>query len=147
MALLKSLSIERERWLATSETFRSQMLTIIGDVLLSAAFLAYAGYFDQQLRQSLFSNWCSHLQQAAVQYRPDLARTEYLSNPDERLRWQANSLPTDDLCTENAIMLEVCGDDALRRGGRATWLKFGRILSFIHGYNLTILLSSLSGAD
>ena len=107
MALLKSLSIERERWLATSETFRSQMLTIIGDVLLSAAFLAYAGYFDQQLRQSLFSNWCAHLQQAAIQYRPDLARTEYLSNPDERLRWQANSLPTDDLCTENAIMLEV----------------------------------------
>ncbi|XP_037072682.1 LOW QUALITY PROTEIN: dynein heavy chain, cytoplasmic-like [Pollicipes pollicipes] len=106
MALLKSLSIERERWLATSETFRSQMLTIIGDVLLSAAFLAYAGYFDQQLRQSLFSNWCAHLQQAAVAYRPDLARTEYLSNPDERLRWQANSLPSDDLCTENAIMLE-----------------------------------------
>jgi len=28
-----------------------------------------------------------------------------LSNADDRLRWQANSLPTDDLCTENAIML------------------------------------------
>ena len=31
---------------------------------------------------------------------------QYLSNPDERLRWQANDLPTDDLCTENAIMLK-----------------------------------------
>jgi len=30
---------------------------------------------------------------------------QYLSNADDRLRWQANSLPTDDLCTENAIML------------------------------------------
>lgn len=29
-----------------------------------------------------------------------------MSNPDERLRWQANALPTDDLCTENAIMLK-----------------------------------------
>ncbi|RXG60273.1 hypothetical protein Avbf_15746, partial [Armadillidium vulgare] len=37
---------------------------------------------------------------------PDIARTEYLSNPDERLRWQASALPTDELCTENAIMLK-----------------------------------------
>lgn len=45
--------------------------------------------------------------QAGIQYRPDIALTEYLSNPDERLRWQANALPADDLCTENAIMLKV----------------------------------------
>ncbi|XP_076178666.1 dynein heavy chain, cytoplasmic isoform X5 [Ptiloglossa arizonensis] len=106
IALLKSLVIERERWEATSETFKSQMSTIIGDVLLSSAFLAYAGYFDQHYRQNLFSTWCQHLQQANLRFRPDIARTEYLSNPDERLRWQANALPTDDLCTENAIMLK-----------------------------------------
>ena len=106
IALLKSLSNERERWELSSETFKSQMQTIAGDVLLSSAFLAYAGYFDQQYRQSLFNSWCSHLQQVSIQFRSDLARTEYLSSADERLRWQANSLPTDDLCTENAIMLK-----------------------------------------
>lgn len=51
------------------------------------------------------------------QFRTDIARTEYLSNADERLRWQANSLPADDLCTENAIMLkrfnrQVAGNSA-----------------------------------
>lgn len=106
IALLKSLNIERERWENTSETFRSQMSTIIGDVLLSAAFISYGGYFDQHFRNNLFSTWCQHLQSANIQYRTDIARTEYLSNPDERLRWQANALPTDDLCTENAIMLK-----------------------------------------
>lgn len=90
IALLKSLNIERERWEATSETFRSQMSTIIGDVLLSAAFIAYGGYFDQHYRSNLFSTWCQHLQAAHIQYRSDIARTEYLSNPDERLRWQAS---------------------------------------------------------
>ena len=45
-------------------------------------------------------------QVANIQYRSDIALTEYLSNPDERLRWQANALPADDLCTENAIMLK-----------------------------------------
>ncbi|XP_017775192.1 PREDICTED: dynein heavy chain, cytoplasmic isoform X3 [Nicrophorus vespilloides] len=106
IALIKSLVIERERWEATSETFRSQMSTIIGDVLLTAAFIAYGGYFDQHYRQNLFTTWSQHLTQAGLQYRADIARTEYLSNPDERLRWQANALPSDDLCTENAIMLK-----------------------------------------
>lgn len=45
IALLKSLSSERKRWEATSETFKNQMATIAGDVLLSSAFLAYAGKF------------------------------------------------------------------------------------------------------
>lgn len=106
IALLKSLVIERQRWEASSETFKSQMSTIIGDVLLSSAFIAYGGYFDQHYRQNLFSTWCQHLALANIQFRTDIARTEYLSNPDERLRWQANALPTDDLCTENAIMLK-----------------------------------------
>ncbi|GJQ76160.1 hypothetical protein Trydic_g1905 [Trypoxylus dichotomus] len=106
IALIKSLVIERTRWEATSETFRSQMSTIIGDVLLSSAFIAYGGYFDQHYRQNLFMTWSQHLSQAGIQYRPDIARTEYLSNPDERLRWQANALPSDDLCTENAIMIK-----------------------------------------
>jgi dynein heavy chain 1 len=53
IALLKSLGIERERWEATSVTFRSQMSTIIGDVLLSSAFLAYAGYFDQHVSENM----------------------------------------------------------------------------------------------
>ncbi|BHF62050.1 Cytoplasmic dynein 1 heavy chain 1 [Sparganum proliferum] len=105
VALIKSLSSERTRWEAGSETFRSQMATIIGDCLLSSAFMAYGGYFDQSLRLSLLSTWAIHLKAADIQFRADLARVEYLSNPDERLRWQANALPNDELCVENAIIL------------------------------------------
>lgn len=43
VALLNSLGNEKQRWEAGSETFKQQMATIIGDVLLSAAFMAYAG--------------------------------------------------------------------------------------------------------
>jgi len=105
-ALLRSLSSERQRWENTSEGFQTQMGTIAGDVLLSAAFLAYAGYFDQQMRQNLWSTWSSHMEQAGIKFRSDLARTEYLSTADERMLWQSNNLPADDLCTENAVMLK-----------------------------------------
>lgn len=43
VALLDSLGQERERWEAGSVTFKNQMSTIVGDVLLSSAFMAYAG--------------------------------------------------------------------------------------------------------
>ena len=105
MSLLKSLGIEKDRWQETSENFKSQMSTLVGDVFLSSAFLSYAGYFDQQSRQNLFSAWKHHLDMAAIAYRSDMARTEFLSDPDQRIKWQSNKLPTDDLCTENAIML------------------------------------------
>lgn len=55
-ALLTSLDMESSRWNATSETFKSQMSSIVGDVLLSSAFLAYAGYFDQHYRQVSHKN-------------------------------------------------------------------------------------------
>jgi len=106
MSLLKSLSIEKERWEKTSDNFKTQMLTLIGDVFLSSAFLAYGGYFDQHRRTNLFTTWSLHLETANIAFRPDLARTEFLSDPDERLGWQSKCLPTDDLCTENAIMLK-----------------------------------------
>ena len=105
-ALLASLTRESGRWKLSSQSFHDQMATLIGDVLLSAAFLAYGGYFDQQFRQTLFHSWANHLSLSELAFREDLARTEYLSTPDERLQWQQSSLPTDDLCTENAIMLK-----------------------------------------
>jgi dynein heavy chain 1 len=43
VALLESLTSEKVRWEAGSETFKNQMATIIGDVLISSAFMAYAG--------------------------------------------------------------------------------------------------------
>ena len=62
VGLSRSLAIEKKRLEASSEKLQTQMSTIVGDTLLSSAFLAYAGYFDQQYRHSLFTRWCSHLQ-------------------------------------------------------------------------------------
>lgn len=104
--LLTSLESEQSRWEDSSKSFEAQMSTVAGDVLLSAAFLAYSGYFDQHYRQQMWSAWCLHLQQADIAFKADLSFAEYLSTVDERLIWQSHSLPADDLCTENAIMMK-----------------------------------------
>lgn len=42
---------------------------------------------------------------AGIGFKEDLSIIEYLATPDQRLTWQANALPADDLCVENAIMM------------------------------------------
>lgn len=106
LKLLENLSSERTRWAATSENFDAQLTTIVGDVILAAAFLAYAGYFDQTHREQLMQRWFDHLEKAGIEYKQDISLPEFLSTAEERLAWVANALPADDLCTENAIMLK-----------------------------------------
>ncbi|KAH8923510.1 hypothetical protein BT69DRAFT_1319504 [Atractiella rhizophila] len=106
ITLLDSLGSEKSRWEGGSRTFEAQMATIPGDALLSAAFLAYAGFFDQQYRENMWASWANHLTDAGIKFKAELSLPEYLSTADDRLGWQAKSLPVDDLCTENAIMLK-----------------------------------------
>jgi dynein heavy chain 1 len=106
MRLLESLSSERARWEAGSRTFDVEMSTIVGDVLLSAAFLAYGGFFDQHYREVMWQEWISHMTEANIKFKPELSFTEYLSTADDRLNWQSKGLPSDNLFTENAIMLK-----------------------------------------
>lgn len=106
LTLLESLSSEKTRWEMESRTFDTEMSTIVGDVLLSAAFLAYGGFFDQHYREVMWQEWTNHLTEADIKFKPELSFPDYLSTADDRLSWQSKSLPSDNLCTENAIMLK-----------------------------------------
>ena len=105
VTLLDSLSAERTRWEEGSKSFETQIGTIVGDVLVAAAFLAYSGLYDQQLRKAMLDDWLGQLGLSGISYKMHNPVTEYLSTADERLKWQENGLPVDDLCTENAIIL------------------------------------------
>ncbi|KAF1817029.1 putative dynein heavy chain, cytosolic [Eremomyces bilateralis CBS 781.70] len=104
--LLESLSSERGRWEETSKSFETQIDTLVGDVLVAAAFVTYGGFYDQQYRQKMSDDWRQQLTLSGIKFKPLNPVTEYLSSADERLKWQANTLPVDDLCTENAIILK-----------------------------------------
>ncbi|KAF1993187.1 dynein heavy chain [Amniculicola lignicola CBS 123094] len=103
--LLDSLSSERSRWEESSKSFDSQIDTIVGDVIVAAAFIAYAGFYDQTYRKTMMEDWFHHLSLSGISFKTPNPITEYLSTADDRLTWQHNGLPVDDLCTENAIVL------------------------------------------
>jgi dynein heavy chain 1 len=78
---------------------------MLGDVFLSSAFLAYIGFFDHYYRKLLMGVWKTNLETAKIKYRQELSIIEFLSNAGERLIWKSHTLPSDDLCTENAIIM------------------------------------------
>ena len=104
--LLDSLSSERKRWEEGSKSFEDQIDTIVGDVLVAAGFIAYGGFYDQQYRKLMLEDWVHHLSLSGIRFKATMPVAEYLSTADERLQWQSNSLPVDELCTENAVILK-----------------------------------------
>ena len=103
--LLANLGSESERWEGDSNEYEEQVSTLVGDTLLSAAFLAYIGYFNQGYREQLCRLWRGELEQQRVESKDDLNVVEYLSLPSDRLEWKAHQLPDDNLCIENAIIM------------------------------------------
>ena len=85
MTLLGSLGSEKVRWESSSKTFDTEMSTIVGDVLMSAAFLAYGGFFDQQYREMMWQEWSAHLSEAGIKFKAELSLPDYLSTADDRL--------------------------------------------------------------
>eukprot|EP00051_Salpingoeca_urceolata_P022681 m.374555 g.374555 ORF g.374555 m.374555 type:complete len:4634 (-) comp20005_c1_seq12:280-14181(-) len=104
--LLDSLSGERTRWAESAEGFDAQMETLVGDGFVSGAFIAYAGYFDQNYRDGLTKLWKNFLAKSNIVFKSDLSLPDYLATADDRLEWKTNSLPEDIVCLENAVMLE-----------------------------------------
>ena len=77
--------------------------------------------YDQAMRKSLINTWVSLLHNANIKFKEDLVRIEYLSNADERMKWQASGLPNDDFCIENVDIVaakhfsNMNSDKALKR--------------------------------
>lgn len=108
MRVLENLSSEQERWEESKDNFGEQMDTLVGDVILTSGFLSYGGIFDQTNRTKLLNTWKSRLSEAKVHFHQQLSIPAYLSTTEDRNFWNIHSLPADNLCIENAVMLQRC---------------------------------------
>ena len=105
-SLLKSLDHESERWQKSSEGFQTLLRSLVGDGLLMAAFLTYSGFFDFKNRSIMMERWKNTLDVLGIEYREDLGLVESLSKASDRLHWQAEGLPGDQLSLENGVILD-----------------------------------------
>ncbi|GIQ85219.1 dynein heavy chain, partial [Kipferlia bialata] len=128
-ALISGLSGERERWGVQSKELADRVRRLVGDVALAAGFLSYAGPFNQEYRQKLLTNiWVPSLKKRGVPFSESLAAnvTAFLVTEATVGEWRLQGLPTDDLSTQNGIIVTTAPRYPLLvdpQGQGGVWIK------------------------
>ncbi|XP_066581151.1 dynein axonemal heavy chain 2 [Prorops nasuta] len=103
--LLEGLSGERVRWEETVESLAEFFDCLIGDCLISTAFVSYLGPFVSNYRQELIDIWVKEVKAATLPTMPDLSVKEFLADPTNIREWNIQGLPSDGFSTENGIIV------------------------------------------
>jgi AAA domain (dynein-related subfamily)./Dynein heavy chain, N-terminal region 2./Dynein heavy chain, N-terminal region 1./Dynein heavy chain. len=106
LKLIDNLTSERERWKASIKKFIDQSERLIGDSLLAAAFIVYAGVFDQKGRELLLKEWKHKLKGSGINFDETLAISKYLISGNEIFKWEQGGLTPDDLNQENFTIMK-----------------------------------------
>ncbi|KAG5856708.1 hypothetical protein ANANG_G00010770 [Anguilla anguilla] len=109
--LVKGLEAENERWTQAVQQFEAQQKTLCGDVLLTAAFISYVGFFSQRYRQELLQDtWIPFLQsqEVPVPLTEGLDPVLMLTDDATLAAWHNEGLPSNRMSTENATILANC---------------------------------------
>ncbi|GLI62391.1 hypothetical protein VaNZ11_005010 [Volvox africanus] len=103
--LIGGLGGERVRWQATVDQLTHDLVNVVGDVVISAATIAYSGPFTPLYRSALVAEWSALLKDAGVPGTPNASLLTTLQDPVKVRSWTIAGLPTDTLSIENGIIV------------------------------------------
>ncbi|GLC56009.1 hypothetical protein PLESTB_001054700 [Pleodorina starrii] len=103
--LIGGLGGERVRWQATVDQLTHDLVNVVGDVVISAATIAYSGPFTPLYRAALVTEWSGFLREAGVPGTPNASLLTTLQDPVKVRSWTIAGLPTDTLSVENGIIV------------------------------------------
>ena len=104
--LLVNLSGEKDRWGKQMDEFKGHINNLLGDTFLSSSFLAYIGFYDAFYRKFLKDKSRQIVKQNEILSSNDLDEVEWLTKANDKVNWQNCKLPNDNICLENATILQ-----------------------------------------
>eukprot|EP00659_Diplonema_papillatum_P003564 gene3564-5529_t len=106
--LVSGLADENIRWSRTVEELREGMHQLVGDVLVAAAFISYAGPFSSEYRERLIDHLNKDVQMRRIPHMEgqDVV-TGILTSEAEVAAWNNEGLPTDRISTENGAIVKT----------------------------------------
>ena len=104
--LLINLSSEKERWSKQMNEFKININNLLGDTFLSSSFLAYIGFYDAFYRKYLKEKARQISKQNEIISSNDFDEVEWLTKANDKAIWQNCKLPNDNICLENATILQ-----------------------------------------
>ncbi|KAL0028415.1 hypothetical protein WJX77_005025 [Trebouxia sp. C0004] len=103
--LTSGLQEEGVRWGNSAQQIKATIQLLIGDVLLSAACIAYYGAFPGDYRQELVSGWVEKCKEFGIPVSPDCTLRGVLASPIQVRDWRLWGLPADDVSVDNGILV------------------------------------------
>ncbi|CAF3110570.1 unnamed protein product [Rotaria sp. Silwood2] len=103
--LTTALADEQIRWKENINEFNEQMKTVIGNVFVSSACVAYYGAFPSSYRQELVEQWVDGCKEHKIPVSDNPSIINVLADAFSIRQWVTQGLPRDDFSTENAILV------------------------------------------
>jgi dynein heavy chain len=104
--LTTGLGGEKVRWLQTVEELGVAYDNLVGDVLVSAGYVAYLGAFTPSFRAKISGGWRTLLSDLDLPRTPGCDIRQTLADPVLIRSWNVCELPTDNHSIENGIMMQ-----------------------------------------
>ncbi|XP_073412523.1 dynein axonemal heavy chain 8 [Dendrobates tinctorius] len=105
-ALTEGLSGEKIRWSEQSRVLICQMNSLVGDVLIVAAFFSYCGPFNQTFRNLLLKDsWETEIRSRNIPISGNLNIVSMFIDQPTVNDWILQGLPGDDISIQNGIIM------------------------------------------
>lgn len=103
--MIGGLEGEKVRWTDTVKTLGEKISLLIGDCLVAAGMVSYAGPFTAQYRLELEEEWRMNIKKLGIKYTPMISMRNVLGDDVIIRMWSIAGLPSDNLSVENGIIL------------------------------------------
>lgn len=103
--IIAGLAGEKTRWTETVARLANEYGFLIGNCLVAAGTVAYAGAFTAKFRTELEAEWRRGITACGLAILPDTSMKSLLEDPVQTKLWTAASLPNDNLSIENGIIM------------------------------------------
>jgi dynein heavy chain len=107
--LVGGLADENKRWKELVKTLGGDALKMIGNCVISAAFVSYIGPFSQEFRDDLWrEQWLADIVKNKIPFTAGIDPLEILSNASIQAGWKTEGLPADRISMENGSIVTNC---------------------------------------
>lgn len=82
------------------------LFTILGNMLISSAIIAYLGPYTKEFRELSIKKWCETCKQRDILLSSDFSLQNILIDGVILQKWKIDCLPEDDFSIESAIIIK-----------------------------------------
>ncbi|CAK0818714.1 unnamed protein product [Prorocentrum cordatum] len=107
--LVNGLADEYKRWTESVKEMKELTVKLIGNCLLSSAFVGYISPFNMRLRLELWKEtWMKDLTDKAIPISASIDPLKVLASEADIAGWLNEGLPSDRISLENAAVVTAC---------------------------------------